>query len=80
MFLLHEWHALCCHHVAMLSIMSLLPSYTHKKKIKKLRVLLPVVHRRSHTIWGCYRIDLVWLESKSMDASEGGITTIEAIS
>jgi hypothetical protein len=31
------WHELyaCVHHrVAMLSVMSLLPSYTHKKKIK----------------------------------------------
>jgi hypothetical protein len=39
--------------VAMLSIMSFLPSYTHTKK-KKLRVLLLVVHRRSRTGWGCY--------------------------
>jgi hypothetical protein len=38
--------------VAMLSIMSLLPSYTHTKKKKNLRVLLPVVHRRSRTWMG----------------------------
>jgi hypothetical protein len=55
MLLLRELHALCRRRVAMLSIMSLLPSYTHtKKKKKKLRVLLPVVHRRSRTRWGCY--------------------------
>jgi hypothetical protein len=43
--------------VAMLSIMSLLPSYTHTKK--NLRVLLPVVHRRSRTRWGFY----MWYQS-----------------
>jgi hypothetical protein len=44
------------HRVAMLSIMSLIPSYTHKNKIK-IRVLLPVVHRRSSTGWGHHNQD-----------------------
>jgi hypothetical protein len=60
--LLHEWH-LCVHRrVAMLSIMSLLPSYTHKKKKNKkktLRVLLLVVRHRSRIKWGCH----MWYQS-----------------
>jgi hypothetical protein len=44
--------------VVLLSIMSLLPSYTHKKN-KKLRVLLPVVHRRSCIGWECHKQRLV---------------------
>jgi hypothetical protein len=59
MLLLRELHALCsssCCNVEYNVIITFL--HTHTKK-KNLRVLLPVVHRRSRTRWGCY----MWYQS-----------------